>query len=210
MNKTNVQSWKEIEGVYAALTAGLRLQSNFGSLPATYTIRADSTNRVTVQRTGSTAVTLSPADKDLLFDPSNPFTGWKIERNAAGEVEGIRFTQHLPGTGPERFNKKISGTIPAKPVPVKMDSAGLVKYTGTYAHEFGDRSSIIIEKGALFMEDQNTGVKTQLHWISGNTFWVKERDTQVVFDANSKGTILGAKYFNGFREIVMRRIEEIY
>jgi CubicO group peptidase (beta-lactamase class C family) len=209
-NRENVQSWKDIEGVYASPNAGLRLQSNFGNKSAFYTIRVDSANRVTAQRTSMAPTTLSPGGKDLLFDKTNPFTGWKIERNAQGAVEGIRFTQHFPGYGPERFNKIISGTVPSKPETGKIESAGLVKYTGTYAPEFGDRAKIIIEKGQLYSEDSNIGTKTQLHWISGNTFWVKETDMEIVFDANAKGVISGAHFFNGFKDIILKRVEEIY
>ncbi len=209
-NRENVQSWKEIEGVYTSPNAGLRLQSNFGSKPAYYTIRVDSANRVTAQRTSGASITLSPAGKDFLFDKTNPFTGWKVERNAQGSVDGIRFTQFFPGYGPERFNKKVSGTIPPKPEYGKIDSAGLAKYTGLFATEFGDRSKIMIEKGQLYTEDPLIGTKTQLHWVSGNIFRVKETDMEVVFDANAKGIITGAHYFNGFQEIILKRIEEIY
>jgi CubicO group peptidase (beta-lactamase class C family) len=208
-NRENVQPWKEIEGIYASPNAGLRLQSNFGSKEAYYTIRVDSNNRVTAQRTSAATINLSNAGKDLLFDKANPFVGWKIERNAQGIAEGIRFTQFFPGYGPERYNKKISATIPAKPVPGAIDSSGLVKYTGTFEHEFGDRVKIIIEKGQLLMEDPEIGTKTSLHWISGNTFWVKETDMQVLFSTNIKGVISGLKYFNGFRDISMKRVEEI-
>jgi CubicO group peptidase (beta-lactamase class C family) len=206
--RENVQSWKEIEGMYASPNSGLRLQSNFGPKEAYYTIRVDSSNRVTAQRTSAAPISLSAAGKDLLFDKANPFAGWKIERNAQGIVEGIRFTQFFPGYGPERYNKKISAVIPPKPVPGKIDSIGLVKYTGTYEHEFGNRGMIIIEKGQLYMEDPVIGTKTALHWISGNTFWIKESDIEVIFYANAKGLISGVKYFNGFREMNMKRVEE--
>ena len=60
------------------------------------------------------------------------------------------------------------------------------------------------------MENPVIGTKTQLHWISGNTFWVKETDMQVIFDSTAKNVTSGVKYFNGFREISMKRIEELY
>ncbi|MGL6268995.1 MAG: serine hydrolase [Chitinophagaceae bacterium] len=209
-NQENVQSWKEIEGLYSSPNSGLRLQSNFGSKEAYYTVRVDSSNRVTAQRTSATSINLSPAGKDLLYDKSNPFVGWKIERNSQGLVDGIRFTQFFPGYGQERYNKKVSSTIPSKPVPGVIDSIGLVKYTGIFEHEFGNRVKIIIEKSQLYMEDPIIGTKTQLHLISGNTFLVKETDMQVHFEANTKGIINALKYFNGFREMNMKRIEEIY
>jgi hypothetical protein len=209
-NRDNVQSWKEIEGIYASPNSGLRLQSNFGTKETFYTIRVDSSNRVTAQRTSAAAIILSPAGKDLLFDKTNSFVGWKIERNTQGIVDGIRFTQFFPGYGPERFNKKVTANISQKPVPGKIDSIGLLKYTGIFEHEFGQRSKIIIEKGQLYMENPVIGTKTQLHWISGNSFWVKETDIQVIFDSNAKNVISGVKYFNGFREISMKRIEELY
>jgi hypothetical protein len=186
------------------------LQSNFGGKDAFYTIRVDSNNRVTAQRTSASVISLSPAGKDLLFDKSNPFVGWKIVRNSQGNVDGIRFTQFFPGYGPERFNKKISASIPPMPVPGKMDSIGLVKYTGMYEHEFGNRMKIILEKGLLYYEDPVIGTKTQLHWINGNTLWVKETNMQVVFDSNTKGVVTGVKYYNGFRDMNMKRVEEIF
>lgn len=209
-NKQDVQSWKEIEGIYESLNAGLRLQTNFGTLPAYYTIRVDSANRVTAQRSSSPPVTLSPAGKDLLFDKMNPYTGWKIERNTQGAVEGIRFNQYFPGTGPERFNKRVSAKLPPEPVVAKADSAALVKFTGMYAHKFGDRTRIVADKGQLFMEDPVLGTRTTLNWIKGNTFWIKETDREIIFDADKKGSITGLRYFSGFQQIVMQRVEELY
>ena len=86
----------------------------------------------------------------------------------------------------------------------------MVKYTGTFEAEFGERAKIIIEKGQLYSEDPNIGIKTQLHWITGNNFWVKETDMDVIFDTNAKGVITGAHYFNGFKNIILKRVEEIY
>jgi CubicO group peptidase (beta-lactamase class C family) len=209
-NQENVQSWKEIEGIYSSPNSGLRLQSNFGTKETFYTIRVDSSNRVTAQRTSAAPISLSTSGKDLLFDKTNPFVGWKIERNAQGMVDGIRFTQFFPGYGPERFNKKVSAIIPPKPVPGIIDSNILVKYVGVFEQEFGNRVKINIDKGKLYMEDLVLGIKTQLNWISGNTFWVKETDMQVVFDATAKGIITGAHFFNGFKDIMLKRVEEIY
>ena len=153
-NRENVQSWKEIEGIYSSPNSGLRLQSNFGSKEAYYTVRVDSSNRVKAQRTSAATISLSPAGKDLLYDKTNPFVGWKIERNSQGLVDGIRFTQFFPGYGQERYNKKISASLPPKPVSGAIDSTGLVKYTGIFEHEFGNRVKINIDKGQLYMEDR--------------------------------------------------------
>ena len=71
-------------------------------------------------------------------------------------------------------------------------------------------SKIIIEKGQLFSEDLNIGIKTQLHWISGNNFRVRETDMEIIFDTNAKGIITGAHFFNGFKDIMLKRVEEIY
>jgi CubicO group peptidase (beta-lactamase class C family) len=208
--KDGQQNWKEIEGVYESLNAGLRLQSNFGSKPAFLTIRVDSTNRVTAQRTGGAPFSLSPAGKDLLFDKSNPFTALKIERNAGGTVEGFRVQYHFPGTGPERYNKRISSTVPPMRIPEKTDSATLAKYAGWYENAFGDRVRLVIGNNQLFMEQPPVNTRTALLWIRGNTFWVKETDMEVNFDADSRGRITGMRFFSGFYDNVLRKIEEIY
>jgi hypothetical protein len=209
-NRNVQQSWKEIEGVYESPNAGLRLQLNYGSRPSYYTIRVDSVNRVTAQRTGGTATTLSPAGKDLLFDKNNPYNAWKIARNAQGVVEGIQFQHHFPSYGPERFNKRISAALPPAKAIVKADSAMLVRYRGTYDHPFGDRLNILLEKNQLFMETLPFGNRTTLHWIQGNTFLVKETDMEVIFDADKKGNITGIRFHNGFTENLLRKVEEIY
>jgi hypothetical protein len=33
---------------------------------------------------------------------------------------------------------------------------------------------------------------------------------EIVFDANAKGVITGAHFFNGFKDIILKRVEEIY
>ncbi len=208
--KAGQQSWKEVEGVYASPNAGLRLQTNFGPRPAYITIRVDSLNRVTAQRTGGTASTLSPAGKDTLFDKNNPFQAWVIQRNAAGAVEGIRFRHYFPNYGPERFNPRTSGQIPTAPVPAKADSAALAKFTGWYEHPFGERVQVRYENGQLFMEQPPVNSRTTLHWLQGNTCWVKETDMEVKFDADAKGRITGMRFHTGFHENILRRVEEIY
>jgi hypothetical protein len=204
------QSWKEIEGVYESPNAGLRLQSNFGTRPSFYTIRVDSANRVTAQRTGGTVIALSPAGKDLLVDKNNPYNAWKISRSAEGSVNGIQFQHYFPGYGPERFNKRVSNTIPPGKIIAKADSAALARYKGVYEHPFGDRVAILLEKNQLFMESSPTGIKTPLHWIQGNLFLVKETDMELVFDADKKGTITGMQFHNGFAQNLFRKVDEIY
>jgi CubicO group peptidase (beta-lactamase class C family) len=49
---------KDIQGVYEAPSSGLRLQSNFGNIPAYYIVRVDSNNKVTVQRTAGSRTLL--------------------------------------------------------------------------------------------------------------------------------------------------------
>ncbi|MCU0380015.1 MAG: DUF3471 domain-containing protein, partial [Chitinophagaceae bacterium] len=208
--KDGQQNWKDIEGVYESLNAGLRLQSNFGSKPAFLTIRVDSANRVSSQRTGAGAISLSPAGKDLLFDKSNPFTALKIERNAGGTVEGLRVHYHFPGTGPERYNKRTSPTVPPIRIPEKTDSTTLSKYAGWYENAFGDRVRLVIGNNQLFMEQPPVNARTGLLWIRGNTFWVKETDIEVNFDADAKGKITGMRFFSGFYDNTLRKIEEIY
>ncbi len=208
--KAGQQSWKEVEGVYASPNAGLRLQTNFGPRPAFITIRVDSLNRVTAQRTGGTATALSPAGKDTLFDKNNPFQAWVIQRNAAGAVEGIRFRHYFPNYGPERFNPRTSGQIPTAPVPAKADSAALAKFTGWYEHPFGERVQVRYENGQLFMEQPPVNSRTTLHWLQGNTCWVKETDMEVKFDTDAKGRITGMHFHTGFQENNLRRVEEIY
>jgi CubicO group peptidase (beta-lactamase class C family) len=208
--KEGQQNWKDIEGVYESLNAGLRLQTNFGSKPAFLTIRVDSANRVSAQRTGAAPVSLSPAGKDMLFDKSNPFVAWKIERNGSGTVEGFRVHYQFPGTGPERYNKRISTALPAARTPEKTDSAALAKYAGWYENAFGNRIRLVIEKNQLVMVQPPIDTRTMVLWVKGNTFWIKETDMEVNFDADAKGKITGMRFFSGIYDNVLRKIEEIY
>ncbi len=204
------QNWKEVEGTYASLNAGSRLQSNFGAKPAFFTIRVDSMNRVTAQRTGTAAVPLSPAGRDTLFDKNNPFTAWTLQRNASGAVEGFRVVHVYPAFGPERFNRKINGTVPPLRVPEKADSASLVKFTGWYENPFGGRVRLLVEKNQLLMEQPPVGTRTTLHLLKGNVYWVRETDTEFFFDADAKGKITGMRFFNGTRDNILKKVEEIY
>lgn len=208
--KAGQQSWTELEGMYQSPNAGLRLQTNFGPRPSHYTVRVDSLNRVTAQRTGGATITLSPAGKDTLFDKNNPYQAWVVQRNAAGAVEGIRFRHYFPNYGPERFNPKVAQQLPPAPVPAKADSAAVAKFTGWYEHPFGDRVRVLYEKGQLYMEQPPINTRTALHWLQGNTCWVKETDMEVKFDADAKGRITGMRFFSGFYDNILRRIEEIY
>lgn len=208
--RKDIQSWKEIEGVYESPSSGLRLQKNFGNIPAFYTVRVDSANRVTAQRTSSAAIQLSAAGKDILYDKSNPFSEWKIVRDDAGKVSGILFTHFFPGYGPERFNKRVSDALPPMKAPVKTDSVSLAKYVGLYEHEFGSRTKIAIEKNQLWMVDPEFNTKTELHWLKDNTFWIKEQDREVIFDVNKKGQVTGLQTFTGFQQIAMSKIVDLY
>ncbi len=208
--RKDIQSWKEIEGVYESPSSGLRLQKNYGNIPAFYTVRVDSVNRVTAQRTSNPAIQLSAAGKDILYDKSNPFSEWKIVRDDAGKVSGILFTHFFPGYGPERFNKRVTDVAPAVKIPVKSDSASLAKYVGLYEHEFGSRTKIAIEKNQLWMVDPEFNLKTELHWLKDNIFWIKEQDREVTFDVNKKGLVTGLQTFSGFQQIVLSKITELY
>ncbi len=120
--RQEIQPWKEIEGVYESLNSGSRLQKNMGDLQAFFTIRADSLNRVTVQRSSSAAITLTPAGKDRLYDKSSPFTTWRFNRNEQGKVISFTVEQLLPAMGPERTNKKVADQVPAARKPAQADS----------------------------------------------------------------------------------------
>jgi CubicO group peptidase (beta-lactamase class C family) len=208
--KEGQQNWKEIEGTYESLNAGSRLQSNFGSKPTYIIIRVDSMNRVTAQRTGAAPIPLSPAGRDSLFDKNNPFGALILKRNASGAVDGIRATAYFPGSGPERINRKINNTIPQPRIPEKADSASLARFTGWYENPFGERVRLLIEKNQLMMEQPFVGVRTSLFPLPGNTCWIKETDTEINFDADTKGRITGMRYFNGSRDNVLKKVEEIY
>ena len=209
-NKTIQQSWKGLEGSYESLNAGSRLQSNFGSKPAFITLRVDSLNRITAQRTGGTATSLSVAGRDSLFDRNNPYTLWTVERQADGSVSGFRVSSVMPSSGPSRFNRKINSSLPASRQPEKTDSLSLVKYTGTFTDPFGERARILIDKGQLYVEESLVGQRTALHPLNSKTFWIRETDTEVYFDQDTKGKITGLRYFSGSYDIVLRRVEEIY
>lgn len=208
--RQEIQSWKEMEGVYESLNSGSRLQKNMGDLPAFFTIRTDSLNRVTVQRSSSAALTLTPAGKDKLYDKSSPFTTWRFNRNAQGKVVSFTIEQLLPTMGPERTNLKIADIVPAIKQPVPADSAQLTVYTGLFRHELGSSTRIVQVKNNLYMEDPEFKTKTQLHWLNGNLFWIKELDREVNFIRDKKGNVTSIQYNNGSQLITLHKSNELY
>jgi CubicO group peptidase (beta-lactamase class C family) len=208
--RQEIQSWKEMEGVYESLNSGSRLQKNMGDLPAFFTIRTDSLNRVTVQRSSSAAITLTPAGKDKLYDKSSPFTTWRFNRNEQGKVISFTIEQLLPTMGPERTNLKIADVVPAIKKPVMADSAQLTAYTGLFRHELGSSARIIQVKNNLYMEDPEFKTRTQLHWLNGNQFWIKELDREVNFIRDKKGNVTSIQYSNGSQIITLLKSNELY
>lgn len=208
--RQEIQSWKEMEGVYESLNSGSRLQKNMGDLPAFFTIRTDSLNRVTVQRSSSAALTLTPAGKDKLYDKSSPFTTWRFNRNVQGKVVSFTIEQLLPTMGPERTNLKIADIVPAIKQPVPADSAQLTVFTGLFRHELGSSARIVQVKNNLYMEDPEFKTKTQLHWLNGNLFWIKELDREVNFIRDKKGNVTSIQYNNGSQLITLHKSNELY
>jgi hypothetical protein len=204
--KNKKQEWKEIEGVYESPNSGLRLQNNYGNKKAYYTIKVDSLNRVTAQRSNSVPIILIPGGPDLLFEKSNPFSGWKLIRNQEGKVVSIAFTHFFPAYGPMRYNKKISDSIPKAKIPVKSDSASLLKYIGVYELENNEIRFIEQKKNELFIYNPTLGNRIQLHWINDNEFLIKETNTDFLFTKDQNGKINGAFYSNGFEDIKLNKV----
>ena len=207
-NKT--QDWKEIEGVYESLNSGSRLQNNYGNIKAFYTIRVDSLNRITAQRSSAAPIALSVAGKDQLFDKSNPFVVLQMNRDANNKVVSFTVNPLIPSMGPIRVNNRITDIAPALKQPVKTDSIKLAKFVGLYEYVLGSRTKVIIVNNQLYMEDPDFGTKTQLHWLRDNIFWIKELDREVVFLSDKKGNINGLEYSSGMQMIKMQLINELY
>ena len=207
-NKT--QEWKEIEGVYESLNSGSRLQNNYGNIKAYFTIRVDSLNRITAQRSSAAPIVLSVAGKDQLFDKSNPFVVWQMNRDANNKVVSFTVNPLIPSMGPIRVNNRIADIAPAMKQPVKTDSTKLAKFVGLYEYILGSRTKVIIFNNQLYMEDPEFGTKTQLHWLRDNIFWIKELDREVVFLSDKKGNINGLEYSSGMQMIRMYLINELY
>ena len=204
--KQPVQKWKEIQGTYESPSSGLRLQKNFGDLPAFYTIKVDSANKVTAQRTSTASFTLVPAGKDLLFEKSNPYTGWKLIRDEKGKVKSIAFTHHFPSSGPIRYNNKISDSIAADKKQMKTDSISLVKFSGIYERTNGYTTFFEIRNNDLYIFDPEFGIRTQLFWLEKNTFWIKELDREMKFTEDSNGKIINCTFSDGNQYITLNKV----
>lgn len=200
------KSWKEIEGVYESPSSGLRLQKNFEIQQAYYTIKVDSANRITAQRSNAAPISLSVGGEDLLFEKSNPFSGWKLMRDKKGKVDGIAFTHTFPGYGPVRINKKISDSIPPIKNPIKTDSAKVSSYIGVYENDNNEIRFVEQKKNELFFYDPTLGVRVQLHWIKDNQFWIKETNTDFIFIQDENGKINKASFSNGYEEVKLKRV----
>ena len=204
--KQVVQKWKEIQGTYESPSSGLRLQKNFGDLPAFYTIKVDSTNKVTAQRTNAASFTLIPAGKDLLFEKSNPFIGWKIIRDQNQQVKSIAFTHHFPSSGPVRYNNRISDAVPMEKKASKTDSLTLVKYSGVYESSNGDITFFEIRNNDLIFYDTEYGIRTPMYWLEKNIFWMKEMNREFEFLEDPDGKIRSVKYADGYRYIILNKV----
>jgi len=208
--RQEIQPWKEIAGVYESLNSGSRLQKNYGNIPAFITIRVDSINRVTVQRTSGVVTTLTAAGKDRLYDKTAPFTSWKINRDATGTVTSFTVENLVPTMGPVRTNKRIATTVPEVKKPATADSTSLTAFTGRFIHAFGNTTNIIQKGNRLMMEDPEFKTTTELHWLQGNTFWIRENDREVIFSRDKKGIVTSLQFFNGMQNITMEKSNELY
>ena len=208
--RQEIQPWKEIAGVYESLNSGSRLQKNYGNIPAFITIRVDSINRVTVQRTSGVVTTLTAAGKDRLYDKTATFTSWKINRDATGTVTSFTVENLVPTMGPVRTNKRIATTVPDVKKPATADSTSLTAFTGRFIHAFGSTTNIIQKGNRLMMEDPEFKTTTELHWLQGNTFWIRENDREVIFSRDKKGIVTSLQFFNGMQNITMEKSNELY
>jgi hypothetical protein len=208
--RNQIQNWKEIEGVYESLNNGSRLQNNYGDMKAFFTIRVDSMNRVTAQRSSNAPISLTASGKDQLYDKSNPFVAWNFNRDANNKVVSYTVNPLIPSMGPIRVNNRIAESVPALKQPGKADSTKLAKYVGLYEYVLGTRTKLVIANHQLYMEDPEFGTKTQLHWLRDNIFWIKELDREVVFLTDKKGVVNALEYSNGMQMIKMSLINELY
>jgi hypothetical protein len=167
-------------------------------------------NRVTVQRSSNTPISLTASGKDQLYDKSNPFVVWNLNRDANNKVVSFTVAPLIPSMGPIRTNNRIAETAPTVKQPAKADSAKLAKYVGLYEYVLGSRVKIIIFNNQLYSEDPEFGTKTQLHWLRDNIFWIKEMDREVVFLTDKKGVVNALEYSNGMQMIKMSLINELY
>jgi D-alanyl-D-alanine carboxypeptidase len=198
-----------IEGVYESLNAGSRLQKNYGSKPAFISIHTDK-DEIWMIRSGSAKTFLAYGGKDVLFSKQNPFTQIKIERNAKGEIHGYSVSNLFGKFGPERFNKRLPYAVSHEPMAIKADSSTLAKYTGIYAHAFGERVKLYVGKGSLQMFDLTTGEVDELQFMGNHKFFIKNFDQEYVFDVGGKKTVTAFWYFNGSYEVVMKKVNEEY
>jgi hypothetical protein len=179
-------------------------------MKAFYSVRVDSMNRITVQRSSNASFTLIAAGKDQVYDKANPFIVWSFNRDANNKVVSFTVSPIIPITGPTRVNNRIAESLPAVKQPVKTDSAKLSKYVGLYEYVLGTRTKLVIANNQLYMEDPEFGTKTQLHWLRDNIFWIKELDREVVFLTDKKGIVTALEYSNGMQMIKMSLINELY
>jgi hypothetical protein len=122
-------------------------------MKAFFTIRVDSMNRVTAQRSSNAPISLTTSGKDQLFDKSNPFVVWNLNRDANNKVVSYTVNPVIPSMGPIRVNNRIAESVPALKQPVKTDSVKLSKYVGLYEYVLGTRTKLVIANHQLYMED---------------------------------------------------------
>lgn len=208
-NKKADINWKDANGVYESVNVGLRLQGNFTTKPAYYTLRADSVKH-TLQRTGGPAANLVAAGRDSLFDPTNPWVVLKLVRDDKGKVSGLSPYSLLPTYAPIRFNKKLNDQVPEIAKAQAFDSAALAKFTGVYEDEFGSRAYMIIKNKALVMRNDDTWEEQVFEWLGGNRFRIMGVDEEVTFTTAKDGSVTGASSYTGTRDLMMKKVVDKY
>jgi CubicO group peptidase (beta-lactamase class C family) len=208
-NKKADINWKEANGVYESVNVGLRLQGNFTTKPAYFTLRADSVKH-TLQRTGGPSTNLVAAGKDSLMDPTNPWVVIKMVRDDKGKVSGLTPYSLLPTYAPIRFNKKLSDEVPEIKKAMPYDSSALAKFTGVYENEFGSRSYMIIKNKALAMRDDDSGEEDPMESLGGNLFRIMGVNEELTFSTAKDGSVTGFSSYNGTRDIVMKKVVDKY
>ncbi len=200
----------QMEGVYETEATGTRLQKNYNNNGTVHLKIFKDNGKLYVQRPGINRTELIHVDDSTWHLAPDPFNRFIFQRNASGKIVGLTTTGMFTQSGPNRFAKKISSTVPAPPPIVLIDSEQLKVYTGLFQQPDGTRQKLVIEKSRLVLTDEDNVDKKDLSYIGNDTFFDPKTEIKYKFTADKSGRAVKINYFDGAADIDGTRIRDNY
>lgn len=206
IKKPDESEIKKLVGVYETVAVGTRLKKNYTKAATVYWKIVAEDGKLFVKREGMNKTELISSDDSTWYLVTDPFNRFIFRKDASGLITTGLFTQ----SGPLRFAKKISSTVPPTPTIIRVDSIHLIRYIGIFQQAGGARQKFMIEKNKLILTDEDNLDKKTLFYISNHIFFDPQTEIKYKFTANQSGKVNEVNYFDGMLDIVAKRIRNNY